>query len=127
MKEGNHERGEKVAFSMHQGGTTNGTDQVPVFAEPDLRAVMNARGVEILRALGRQMDKHLRSLEVFQGATHTLACHSSYMVLEIGKLLEAIQHYQATHAEVLAEAELLRRIIGEFAQHVHNTRSFATK
>ncbi|KAG0581786.1 hypothetical protein M758_3G007000 [Ceratodon purpureus] len=82
-------------------------------------------GGAILLALGRQLDAHLSSLEQFQGATETLTLHCTNMVLEIANLLEVIHQYKVSHAQVLADAELLRRIIGDFALFVH-AKGFAS-
>ena len=90
-------------------------------AGADAAAAAHGHGSAILQALGLQLDAHLSSLEILQGATDTLTVHCTDMVLEIAKLLEAVHQHQASYAQVLTEAELLRRIISDFAQFVHAT------
>lgn len=84
---------------------------------------MNAHGAGLLAALGQQMNAHLSSLAAFEGASRTLTFQCRSMVMEIGKLLETLEQYQGAHADALVQATLLRRLVAEFAQHVHNAQA----
>lgn len=120
-------------LSQEDCNRSNQQGEMPRSAEAEAEAdaearksMLKAHAGALLQALGQQLDTHLSSLAAFQGAADALTTHCSDMVIEVAKLLEVIHHYQGANAQALAEAELLQRLVGEFAQFVHATGFAAT-